>query len=259
MCAVLLKRFVNNMVKCVEKPNLPYDNIKRIIVGKLPDSVKTELEKSGVEILEIQSSPIIRSGLSCHADLQVIHLKDNYILLNENQNDLHKKLTEYGFNVELFRLKGEKYPFDCAVNAAFVGNNVICKFDILEEKLKQFIIINGYNVINVNQGYSKCSVCVVNDNSIITEDESIKNACVMQGIDVLLIRKGYVTLEGFDYGFIGGASFKINKDTLAFIGRIDNHPDFQLIKDFLNKKNINLISLGNTELTDIGSVIPINE
>lgn len=242
----------------VERPNLPSGKISRIIAGKLPDEVRNELINNNIEILEISDNPLL-GKLSSHADLQVAHLGGNKLLLSKKQSELGTKLMAYGFDVDYFEIKNGYYPYDCAVNAAFVGDNVICRQDILEEKLKKYIIGNNYKIINVNQGYSKCSVCVVDDNSIITEDESIKNACEMSGIDVLLIKKGFVKLDGFDYGFIGGASFKLDNKTLAFIGKIENHPDFQSVKDFLNKKEIVYISLGNTVLTDIGSVIPLNE
>ena len=243
----------------VKKPNLPVSNVTRVVAGKLPVSVKNELKKRNIEIITIENNSIINNSLSNHADLQLIHLGSECILINDNQKEAIKKLGEYGFNVDLFTLKGGKYPFDCAVNAAFLGKKVICKYEILEEKLKEHILKNNYNIINVNQGYSKCSVCVVNENSVITEDESVKNACEKHGIDVLLIRKGCVLLDGFDYGFIGGASFKINEKTLAFIGRVENHPDFTVINDFLRSKGIDYLSLGDVELTDVGSIIPVNE
>ncbi|MBO4339199.1 MAG: hypothetical protein J5877_04700 [Clostridia bacterium] len=247
------------MERFVEKPNLPVKNVRRVIVGKIPESVKNELEKRNIEVLKIKENSLFGNSLSTHADINLVHLGKNRILISDSQQELAQILEKKGFEIECFTLKGCEYPYDCAVNAAFSGENVICRFDILDEKLKRFINDNEYNIINVKQGYSKCSVCVVNGDSIITEDESVKNACEKCGISVLLIRKGYVMLEGFDYGFIGGAAFKLNESNLAFIGKIENHPDFNLIKGFLNKKGINYISLGDTELTDVGSVIPINE
>ena len=259
MCVRLLRLFATDMNNFVEKPNLPENNVKRVITGQLPESVRNELEKYNMEIIECEVNPLINNSLSYHADIQFIHLGKNRLLVSENQEKVLKTLDKYGFETELFSLKSGEYPYDCAVNAAFFGKNVICKFDILDDKLKKYIKDNNYNIINVNQGYSKCSVCVVNENSVITEDESVKNACIKNGIDVLLIHKGFVKLKDFEYGFIGGATFKANNNTLFFIGRVENHPDYLKIKEFLNKKRIECISLGDTELTDVGSIIPIYE
>lgn len=247
---------MNKFIVC---PNLPSKKVTGVIAGNMPESVKNGLVNKKIEIFETINNSVLQGCLSSHADLQAIHIGKNRILLEKNQSELAKSLGKSGFSIDFFNIKGGEYPLDCAVNAAIFGKNVICRFDILDETLKTFLLKNNYNIINVKQGYSKCSVCIVNDNSIITEDETIKNACEKNGIDVLLIRKGYVKLKGFDYGFIGGASFLIDKNVLAFIGKIENHPDFLIIKEFLNKKNVEYISLGNNELTDIGSVLPITE
>jgi len=254
-----LNPFVIDMEKFIKNANLPVNSVKRVISGELPESVKADLLKYGINIIETENNPVFIEGLSSHADLQFIHLENNRLLVCSYQKKAAKQLEKLGFELDFFDIKNGEYPFDCAVNAAFLGKKVICRFDILENKLKQFIINNGYSIVNVNQGYSKCSVCIVDKNSVITEDKSIKNACAKRGIDVLLIRKGFVKLKCFDYGFIGGASFKADEKTLGFIGKIENHPDFTLINDFLSKKSIKYISFGDTELTDVGSVIPINE
>ncbi len=245
------------MKSFINKANLPDKKVRTVIAGNLPEYTKELFNKDGIEVLEIISESVLSTPVSFHADLQCIHLKNERILLNKNQTDLKIELENLGFNVDLFEIKKGEHPFDCCVNAAFIGNKVICKFDILEEKLKKYIVDNKLNVINVNQGYSKCSVCIVDDNSIITEDESVKNTCEKHGFDVLFIRKGFVRLDGYDYGFIGGASFKTDKDTLAFIGKVENHPDYERIRDFTSKKGIRIRSYSDFELTDVGSIIPI--
>ena len=247
------------MIEFVKSPNLPFKSVKTVVAGKMPDEVKRSLKDSKIKVFEIKTDNMLQNAVSSHADLQCIHLGGNKIMLNNTQEELKDSLLKLGFDVSSFEIKNGKYPYDCAVNAAVFGKNVICKFDILENTLKDYLAQNGYKIINVNQGYSKCSVCIVDDNSVITEDETINNACINNGIDVLLIRKGFVKLDGFDYGFIGGASFKINENTLCFIGKIENHPDFNKIKKFLSDKNIEYKSLSETVLTDIGSVLPITE
>ena len=79
----------------------------------------------------------------------------------------------------------------------------------------EFAENEGLNVINVNQGYSGCSVCVINDSAIITDDESIFTAAQNFLNDVLLIQKGSIRLNGYNYGFIGGCCGKISKNKLS--------------------------------------------
>ena len=77
-------------------------------------------------------------------------------------------------------------------------------------------------------------------------------------MDVLLIRKGYIELPGVDYGFIGGSSFKYNRNTLVFTGNIKLHPDYESIKSFAQNHNVELLSLTENTMIDIGSIIPID-
>ena len=113
--------------------------------------------------------------------------------------------------------------------------------------------------INVKQGYSKCSVLIVDENSIITEDLKIHEAALLRGIDSLLIQKGFVKLEGFDFGFIGGAGFKTSISRMAFTGTINNHPNKEKIINFLAKKNITVEFMSSENIFDVGSIIPIKE
>ena len=73
---------------------------------------------------------------------------------------------------------------------------------------------------------------------------------------VLLIKKGYVSLDGYDYGFIGGASVYIkDKKTLLFFGDITAHPDYSAIKDFCERKGVKIDYIKGIKLTDIGGAV----
>ena len=71
---------------------------------------------------------------------------------------------------------------------------------------------------------------------------------------VLLIEKGHIELPGFDYGFIGGASF-VYEDKVIFFGNIERHPDFENIKDFIEATEYELIYNNSIPLTDIGGAV----
>ena len=52
---------------------------------------------------------------------------------------------------------------------------------------------------------------------------------------------------------------KINKNVIAFNGRIESHTDHNKIIDFMAKHNMDIIELNNDRLTDIGGIIPLCE
>lgn len=78
-------------------------------------------------------------------------------------------------------------------------------------------------------------------------------------MDVLLISASGVELEGFDCGFIGGAAFKLSRETLAFTGRLNGHPDRDAILSFLDSRGVRSTYLTDRPLFDIGSGLPITE
>ena len=53
-------------------------------------------------------------------------------------------------------------------------------------------------LIDVPQGYSKCSTVVLDERSIITYDRGIIKACEGRGLEVLEIRPGFVELADYD-------------------------------------------------------------
>ena len=112
----------------------------------------------------------------------------------------------------------------------------------------------------IKQGYSKCSVCICGYNTIITDDKSIYNAVSSyDNINSLLIEKGSVSINKYDYGFIGGCCGLIDKNLLLFNGDLSLHSDFNKIKNFLYDNDIKYIDIKRKPLTDIGSIIPIME
>ena len=51
----------------------------------------------------------------------------------------------------------------------------------------------------------------------------------------------------------------IDNNLLAFTGKLNSHPDFELIRAFLYKYNVNYIELTEGPLIDIGGIIPVYE
>ena len=103
------------------------------------------------------------------------------------------------------------------------------------------------------------SVCVVDENSIITADAGIAAAAEGRGLDVLRIQAGFFELPGYSYGFIGGSCFKLSKTELVFTGTIDRHPDRGAIIGFLHDHGVEALYLRDEPAVDIGGIIPIFE
>ncbi len=238
----------------IQKPNLPEKTVcHAVISGEYPQFADA-LQKLGVSTFLTQQCSDVLPQISYHADIVFAHLENDEFIIENSQSGLKHDLINIGFKLLNEVKLNANYPDDVLLNACLIDDKLICGKNAVH-----LSILNNKRKIKSSQGYTKCSVCVVDKHSIITDDESVFHACETEEIDALLVKKGSVLLSGFDYGFIGGCSGKISSDCLAFCGDIRTHDDYQKIKEFLQFRSIVPLSLCSGQLTDIGSIIPITE
>ncbi len=223
-----------------------------VMSDQYPEFV-SEIQKIGHKVIASDTIDIFHKPEQRHADMQVLPIKNNVFILQEC-NILKCKLEKY--NPIICRKSAEKsYPENVILNFLYFKNCLFGKIDAIDSSVKEYCVNNNIKIVNVNQGYCRCSTLVVSDNAVITADKSIEFAIKSEGADVLRISEGHIRLEGFDYGFIGGASAEID-DTIYFFGNIENHPDYNIIKKFIYKHNKKIkILCQEMPLTDIGGLV----
>lgn len=231
---------------------------KIAIVSPKAPQICSALEKFGYKLIYSNSVDEFISYEKTHADMQCLAFNNNVFVLSQCQK-LGHELNKLGINVIYTSKRANgKYPENILLNAQVVGKTVIGKINSLDKKLVDYLKISGYQLINVNQGYTGCSCVKVDDNSIITADNSIYKALKDTNVDVLKIEEGSIILDGADqttYGFIGGASALVDKNNLLFFGTIENHPDYNRISKFCKSKNVVIHSIKDIPLTDIGGAV----
>ena len=253
---------MEKMSNYVEHANLPH-NAKRIVIGEeykdLLDKALTELE---TEPIFCPANPYVNKKLASHVDLSVLHTGRDEIFLAPNlmSSQFSKLLEDEGFKT-IFPLVNmtEIYPNDSFFNLCVLKDSFFYSPKASEKSIINTLIEKKMKPIPVKQGYCRCAVCIVNDRSIITSDMGIAAAAHVNGINCLLISPGYISLAGYDYGFIGGASFKLSDGKICFTGTLDCHPDQFRILDFLSANNVQPVFLTNKPLFDIGSAVPLTE
>ena len=216
---------------------------------------KTLNELSILTVLSAKIANII-TDLSTHPDMQIMEIQENIFVCEPSVFDYYCEVLS-PFNVKI--LKGatsltSKYPGDIAYNAARLEVLLLHKTDATDDVIKTNF---SGRIVNVNQGYTKCSLCKVSENAVITSDGGIAASLKSEGVDVLEISQDDIVLDGFGYGFIGGCTGLIAKNKLAFCGDITTRRDCGDILTFLKKHNVEAVSLCGGKLTDIGSIIPI--
>jgi hypothetical protein len=132
---------------------------------------------------------------------------------------------------------------------------IIARLDILPDEVKTYAASMGISLLDSKQGYAKCSAVSVGESAIITADKNIVRAAKAAGADALLISAApeAIRLDGYDYGFIGGASGVLG-DTVYFTGDISSHPDAERIAEFCKAHEKKIISLSNEPLNDVGGI-----
>lgn len=230
----------------------------QVICGICDKKILDKLNLLGYEVILVQPNSNIDPATKNHADLSVIKLSDNEVIVEKTQTKLINYLKNEKHSVTITKSSLNKsYPKDTILNFLMIGNFIIGNIKNADESLTKKIKEKSLTPINVKQGYARCSSIAVNENALITDDKSIAKAATKHGIDTLLIQKGDVKLKGHNYGFIGGASCKLN-DKILFFGDITKHKDYDLIASFFKKHKVKFDYISDLHLTDIGSAIVIN-
>ena len=251
-----MRRLIN--MKYIEKPNLPQGRVTLAAISAQAGESITKLNSLGIETIIVKRDLRLPEPVDSHADLQMLHMGGNDIFCH-NEHLCTGELSEK-FNIrQIAAVAGNKYPDDVKLNCTLIGDKLICNKRTVAPEILEYAESCGLTVINVNQGYARCSICVVNENVIITDDESIFTAAQNFLNDALFISKGSIGLNGYGYGFIGGCCGKIDKNKIAFNGAIESHKDYKDIIDFLYKYNTEIVELHGDPLYDIGGILPLCE
>ena len=152
------------------------------------DVEKQTLKNLGYELIEIKKSINVYPEISSHVDIFACKVKDKIIVEKSAYKMLKNKLN----NDENILISGEKmisydYPNDIKYNVCIVGNKAIHNFKYTDSKIISELNKNNFELINVKQGYSNCSISVIDEKSIILSDRGLYNNLKNSGLDILFL------------------------------------------------------------------------
>lgn len=213
------------------------------------------LKKLNYDVIKIPKDNNLYEAINGHTDIQLNILNKNTIIINKNINLSFKELlkTKNINFIESDSTLSSKYPSNISLNAYITDNYLVHNLKFTDKKILDYC--KNKKTINVNQGYTKCSILPLREKVIITNDTGIYNTLKNEGFDILLLPFGDIELSGFNYGFIGGVGGMISNDSMAFFGSLDNYAFGNEVKKFLYKYDIKPIYLSNTKLIDRGSLL----
>lgn len=229
-------------------------NLNYFLINKnLPDFYIKRLSQYGFCIPAPENGDL-DFPVSTHPDMLAARVK-NKLFIHASDIRLNSTLSKLGASFTLSRTEiSSKYPNDISLNLFCMGDKIFANEKYMSKEVKSFATLSGMEIINVAQGYAKCSTMLLRD-AIVTADTSIYTAAKEHGIDSLLITPGGINIEKYDTGFIGGASASISDGKVAVFGDISKHPDGYNIRDFAYKHDTEIVSLGSGNLFDYGGIV----
>ncbi len=246
-----LSIFINgDFMNYIDTPYLPKEKVSLFIADiDIPD--KAVITPYYIDVLP----PSMRR----HADLGIVIVSSNKAVCPPESCAYYKNaLCPYGFEIIEGKTHiGSHYPKDSAYNVGIVGKKSFLNKNVCDELLYEILISEGYEITHIKQGYAKCSICPIDENTFITADISIAREGEKRGCNVLLISNEGISLPGFSNGFWGGCCGMGGINELLISGDITNMPSGEKIIDFLEERKIKIKNLRKGDVLDIGSIIPL--
>ncbi|NLY82019.1 MAG: hypothetical protein GX078_04480 [Clostridiales bacterium] len=222
------------------------------------DCTKKYIRDKGHRIMEIPENNYVLRAISSHPDILMCKMgcnpKSPIIYSDEFKFLMGSKAPYEDFNFKL----GHKYPNDVLYNAASTGKYLIHCLRYTDKKILSAALKLRLQLIDIPQGYAKCSIIVVNEENIITYDRGISRKIhsdyFPNSPNILQIKPGHVILPGMRIGFLGGASGRLG-DEIIFNGDLDSHPDATTIKAYVESRGLKCVWFKDYPLVDIGTII----
>ena len=230
-----------------------------LIDERMRDVEKQTMKNLGYELIEIKKSTNVYPEISSHVDIFACKVKDKIIaekhIYDILKNKFKRKIIKGDSTVQ------NVYPNDINYNVCIVGNKAIHNFKYTDSKIISELNKNNFELINVKQGYSNCSIAVIDENSIILSDKGLYNSLKNRGIDMLFldyIPNIKLLNENGEYsqknGFIGGAISRIG-DNIVVFGDLDKIDYYGNIRKFIESRNLKIIDFEGLDVVDYGGAI----
>ena len=242
----------------VRNPNLPEGRVTLAAVSGQYPEIPEKLRELGIQCITTEPDNRLQIPVASHADMQMFHVGENRTFVLRGEQALRKQLEDAGFMVaETNNTPTAVYPGDVLCNALMLGDQFFGNIGTVDPVLYSCVQALNKQTMFVNQGYTRCSTAVISEKAIITMDAGMGAAARFRGLDVMIIPERSILLDGYDYGFIGGCCGLIDKNVLAFTGRLDSLNFEKPIRDFAEKHGVQIVELTQNPVIDIGGILPL--
>ncbi len=230
-----------------------YDISKPLIIAgkRLPLPSKNKLRNMG-KVLFLEDQLTTYRSIADHPDIFICSGNNIVIAAPSLYSLVSKPLQNAGYNVfEGQSNPGAKYPFTAKYNAVITDKYLIHNLKITDPVVSG--TFKDKEFIHVNQGYTRCNLLPLSEDAFITSDKGIEKVLLSKGFNVLYADPSPILLKGQKHGFFPGCC-GIFENKVIINGNLEFHPSGQQIFDFIETSKLQVISLYNGPLRDIGSI-----
>jgi hypothetical protein len=203
------------------------------------------------DLLLFQHESVV-GALSGHPDISIFHNGKNIIVSADIPAHVCNALKKHDIKYQQAgEVSGPDHPYSATFNASGTENVLI--HNIKFTAVAVLDLYPGKEIIDVKQGYARCSTLLLDDNHLITSDVGIAGKCRASGKDVLLVSPGDIVLPGMEYGLFGGCCGIIS-DTVVIYGSLKYHPQGSEIQNYIHKCGLEIFELVDEPLQDVGGI-----
>lgn len=233
-----------------------------IIDERMRPIEKQKLKELGYDLIELKQSEKVYPEISSHVDIFTCKIGDVLVVEPSQYEQIKLQLAsayKIKSGLEIISLK---YPDDIKYNVCTIGKKAIHNFQHTDPIIKEELIKQGYGLINTTQGYTNCSIAVIDENSAIVTDKGLYKILQKHNIEVLYLEyEPDIKLLTSDVysnkkGFVGGAISRMGNEIVVFgdLNKIDKDNN---IRNFIINKNLNIIEFENLDVIDYGGIVEL--
>lgn len=234
-----------------------------LIDERMREIEKQKLNQLGYNLIEIKASNNVYEEISSHVDIFACKIGKKLIVEPSIYEQIRTKMTEL-FDIQSGQeLIENKYPKDIKYNVCNIGKKALHNFEFSDSKVKEELIKQKYDLINTTQGYTNCSIAVIDENSAIVTDKGLYKILQKHNIDVLYLEYEpdikLLNKAGYSekIGFIGGAISRID-NYVIITGDLNKIDKDNKIRKFIQKRNLDIIEFNGLDVIDYGGILLLN-
>jgi hypothetical protein len=223
-----------------------------IIDRRLPDEAKTNLAKYG-ELIPFETIGITAAPLSGHPDIFFCQNGNTLIASPDIPEKFIDILKEKKIKVIFGKhVTGAEYPSCAHYNAVVTEKYLIHNLSLTDEVILKSA--TDKKKLNVKQGFTRCSLLMLDEENFITSDKSTVKTLEAEGLHGLWVSPRDVILPGYEHGLFGGTSGVCGKD-IFICGSLNHFVDGVKVKAFAERLNYRIVELYDGPLFDGGGIL----